>query len=164
MLCMSSDNLHFYHSTVCVYLWYPVRREEERRGFLSWLEASALLACLCEGRRKLEVLPTAATFWEVSVGLYPFPRLPCTNPTQPENEMSAILASIYLDSNKKERQIEQPTALKEFQNENFPFLLIFALSIIQSIFGVGLLVFGTPTLLIMGYSFGCSTTDDKKTT
>ena len=35
-------------------------------------------------------------------------------------------------------------------------LLIFiisALSIIQSFFGVGLLVFGTPTLLLMGYSF-----------
>ena len=31
--------------------------------------------------------------------------------------------------------------------------VIFILSIIQSLFGVGLLVFGTPMLLIMGYSF-----------
>lgn len=31
--------------------------------------------------------------------------------------------------------------------------VIFIFSIVQSIFGVGLLVFGTPTLLILGYSF-----------
>jgi hypothetical protein len=33
------------------------------------------------------------------------------------------------------------------------FALIFIFSIIQSIFGVGLLVFGTPSLLLLGYSF-----------
>ena len=32
-------------------------------------------------------------------------------------------------------------------------LVIFSFSIIQSLFGVGLLVFGTPTLLLMGYPF-----------
>ena len=32
-------------------------------------------------------------------------------------------------------------------------IIIVSLVIIQSIFGVGLLVFGTPTLLLMGYSF-----------
>lgn len=35
----------------------------------------------------------------------------------------------------------------------FLILVIFFFTIIQSIFGVGLLVFGTPTLLLMGYSF-----------
>jgi uncharacterized membrane protein YfcA len=33
------------------------------------------------------------------------------------------------------------------------FTTIFLLSIVQSIFGVGLLVFGTPTLLLMGFTF-----------
>jgi len=33
------------------------------------------------------------------------------------------------------------------------FLVIIAFSIIQSIFGMGLLVFGTPTLLLLGYDF-----------
>ena len=32
-------------------------------------------------------------------------------------------------------------------------LVVSFLTIVQSIFGVGLLVFGTPTLLLMGYSF-----------
>lgn len=35
----------------------------------------------------------------------------------------------------------------------FELILIFALSIFQSIFGIGLLVFGTPAFLLMGYSF-----------
>tara|TARA_Y100000748_G_C15424196_1_gene460620 strand:- start:26 stop:649 length:624 start_codon:yes stop_codon:yes gene_type:complete len=35
----------------------------------------------------------------------------------------------------------------------FELILIFALSIFQSIFGVGLLVFGTPAFLLIGYSF-----------
>ena len=33
------------------------------------------------------------------------------------------------------------------------FIIIFFLSIIQSLFGVGLLLFGTPILLIIGYEF-----------
>lgn len=33
------------------------------------------------------------------------------------------------------------------------FVVIITLSIVQSVFGVGLLVFGTPILLLMGYSF-----------
>ena len=33
------------------------------------------------------------------------------------------------------------------------FLIISVLSIVQSLFGIGLLVFGTPTLLLMGYPF-----------
>lgn len=33
------------------------------------------------------------------------------------------------------------------------FLVIFICAILQSVFGVGLLIFGTPTLLLMGYSF-----------
>lgn len=32
-------------------------------------------------------------------------------------------------------------------------IIIIALSVVQSIFGLGLLVFGTPTLLLLGYSF-----------
>ena len=32
-------------------------------------------------------------------------------------------------------------------------LLIFILIVIQSIFGVGLLLFGTPTFLLIGYDF-----------
>ena len=35
----------------------------------------------------------------------------------------------------------------------FELILIFVLSIFQSIFGVGLLVFGTPAFLLIGYSF-----------
>ena len=34
-----------------------------------------------------------------------------------------------------------------------PHLIVFIFSIIQSIFGVGLLLFGTPTLLLLGYSY-----------
>lgn len=34
-----------------------------------------------------------------------------------------------------------------------PFLVIAVFAIVQSLFGVGLLVFGTPTLLLLGYSF-----------
>lgn len=33
------------------------------------------------------------------------------------------------------------------------FLVIFICAVLQSVFGVGLLIFGTPTLLLMGYSF-----------
>ena len=36
---------------------------------------------------------------------------------------------------------------------DFLFIIIFFLSIIQSLFGVGLLLFGTPILLIIGYEF-----------
>ena len=36
---------------------------------------------------------------------------------------------------------------------DFLFIIIFLLSIIQSLFGVGLLLFGTPILLIIGYEF-----------
>lgn len=36
------------------------------------------------------------------------------------------------------------------------FLVVSVFSIVQSVFGVGLLVFGTPTLLILGYSFSDS--------
>ena len=32
--------------------------------------------------------------------------------------------------------------------------IIIAFAIVQSIFGMGLLVFGTPTFLLLGYSFG----------
>ena len=32
------------------------------------------------------------------------------------------------------------------------YLVIFIFSVVQSIFGVGVLLFGTPTLVIMGYS------------
>lgn len=35
-------------------------------------------------------------------------------------------------------------------------LVIAACAVVQSVFGVGLLVFGTPTLLVMGYGFGQS--------
>lgn len=38
--------------------------------------------------------------------------------------------------------------------ELYLILIIALFSIIQSIFGMGLLVFGTPTLLLMGYPFG----------
>mgnify|MGYP001158224485 FL=1 len=37
--------------------------------------------------------------------------------------------------------------------DTFELILIFILSIFQSIFGVGLLVFGTPAFLLIGYSF-----------
>jgi len=37
--------------------------------------------------------------------------------------------------------------------EMFTFFIIFLLSIIQSIFGIGLLILGTPILLLMNYSF-----------
>ena len=33
-------------------------------------------------------------------------------------------------------------------------IVVFAFSIVQSIFGVGILVFGTPTCLLLGYPFG----------
>lgn len=33
-------------------------------------------------------------------------------------------------------------------------LVVVVLAVVQSVFGVGLLVFGTPTLLVLGYSFG----------
>ena len=33
------------------------------------------------------------------------------------------------------------------------FLVISVFAVIQSLFGVGLLVFGTPTLLLLGYAF-----------
>jgi uncharacterized protein len=33
------------------------------------------------------------------------------------------------------------------------YLVIFLFSVVQSIFGIGLLLFGTPTLLLMGYSY-----------
>ena len=36
---------------------------------------------------------------------------------------------------------------------DFLFIIIFLLSIIQSLFGVGLLLFGTPILLLIGYEF-----------
>jgi hypothetical protein len=36
---------------------------------------------------------------------------------------------------------------------SLPFVAIVAFAVVQSIFGVGLLVFGTPTLLLLGFSF-----------
>jgi len=33
------------------------------------------------------------------------------------------------------------------------FIIILVFSIVQSIFGVGLLLFGTPTFLLLGYSY-----------
>lgn len=36
---------------------------------------------------------------------------------------------------------------------DYTLLVIFFCAVIQSVFGIGLLVFGTPTLLLMGYSF-----------
>jgi uncharacterized membrane protein YfcA len=35
----------------------------------------------------------------------------------------------------------------------FPALIILLLSCVQSVFGMGILVFGTPTFLLLGYSF-----------
>lgn len=41
----------------------------------------------------------------------------------------------------------------EFPDFLFLLIIIFILTLVQSLFGVGLLVFGTPTLLILGYPF-----------
>ena len=35
----------------------------------------------------------------------------------------------------------------------FPALIVLLLSCVQSVFGMGILVFGTPTFLLLGYSF-----------
>ena len=43
--------------------------------------------------------------------------------------------------------------MKNYPKYLFISILISLLSIIQSIFGIGVLVFGTPTLLLMGYDF-----------
>lgn len=37
--------------------------------------------------------------------------------------------------------------------ELIPYLLILGLSVIQSLFGVGLLLFGTPLFLILGFEY-----------
>lgn len=39
------------------------------------------------------------------------------------------------------------------EHQNLYFLVIIVFAVIQSIFGMGILVFGTPTLLLMGYDF-----------